>query len=90
MRKIGLTQVVEKLNKDSVSVDEQSLREFDEAIRAMAEWRLQVEKIRISSGGKLPSSGLLVIGSGMYDSLEVGTKQAIVHCIQERLLRRKG
>lgn len=90
MRKLIISKALEQLTNSAVTVDETSLEEFDVAIKRAIQWRKDVEKIRQAGGGKLPGGGLLLIGSSAFNSLEVGSKNCVVHVIDIARLRRKG
>jgi hypothetical protein len=89
MRKLHLSMIVNRIANSAVSVDETSLDAFDDAMKKLTLWRVQVEKMRAAVGGQLPADGLLVIGSTAYDSLDSSNK-VVVHDINEFRLRRKG
>lgn len=90
MKKLELADALEQLTKSAVTVEESDLADFDAAIKCAIQWRMEVERIRAAGGGKLPGGGLLIIGSAAYNSLDIGSKNCVVHILDVVRQRRKG
>jgi hypothetical protein len=88
MRSISATLNFD-IREQAISIDEKSVQDLEGVIQELLKLRMQVEEIRIQSGGILPSDGLLVIGSVAFDLREPGT-QCTIHRIEDLRLRRKG
>lgn len=90
MPKLDLAKIISfDIKSRATVVDQKFETDLEKAIASLIRVRVEVEEIKRHAGGELPSSGLLIIGSTLFNDGEKGL-YATVHCIEERRLRRKG